>query len=85
MPLPTSEKEGRYLLALNAYRNDQFRTICAAATAYNVNYNTLMARSKGQPPRVTCPPNGRKLTITEEKTLEDWILSLDARRLPPCV
>ena len=26
MPLPTLEKEGRYLLALNAYRNGQFRT-----------------------------------------------------------
>jgi len=71
MPLPTLEKEGRYLLALNAYRNGQFQTICAAATAYDVNYNTLMARSKGQPLRVTCPPNSRKLTIMEEKTLED--------------
>ena len=85
MPLPTLEKEGRYLLALNAYRNGQFRTIYATATIYNVNHNTLIARSKGQPLRVTCPPNGRKLIITEEKTLEDWILSLDARRLPPCV
>ena len=26
MPLPTLEKEGRCLLALNAYRNGQFRT-----------------------------------------------------------
>jgi len=85
MPLPTSEKEGRYLLALNAYHNSQFQTIRAAATAYNINHHTLMARSKGQPPRVTCPPNGRKLTITEEKTLEDWILSLNARGLPPHV
>jgi len=85
MPLPTSETEGRYLLALNAYRNKQFQTIYAAATAYNVNYNTFMVRSKGQPPRVTRPPNGRKLTITEEKTLEDWILSLNARGLPSCV
>ena len=71
MPLPTSEKVGRYLLALNAYRNGQFRTICATATAYNINYNTLMARSKGQLLCVTCPPNSRKLIITEEKTLED--------------
>ena len=85
MPLSTSEKEGRCLLALNAYRNGQFRTINAAITAYDVNYKTLLARSKGQLPRVTCPPNGRKLITTEEKTLEDWILSLDARGLPPCV
>ena len=42
-----------------------------------------MACSKGQLPRATCPPNGRELTTIEEKTLEDWILSLDARRLPP--
>lgn len=47
MPLSTSEKEGRYLLALNAYRNSQFRTINAAAIAYDVNHRTLMARSKG--------------------------------------
>ena len=85
MPLPTLEKEGRYLLALNAYRRGQFRTINAAVTVYDVNYRTLMARSKGQPLRVTYPPNGRKLIITEEKTLEDLILSLDAYRLPPCV
>ena len=44
-----------------------------------------MARSKGQLLRVICLPNGRKLIITEEKTLEDWILSLDARGLPPRV
>jgi len=85
MPLSTLEKEGRYLLALNAYRNGQFRTINAAATAYDVNYKTLLARSKGRLPRVTYPPNGRKLTTIEEKTLEDWILSLDACGLPPCV
>jgi len=47
MPLPTLEKEGRYLLALNAYHNRQFQTICTAVTIYNVNHNTLMARSKG--------------------------------------
>ena len=47
MPLPTSEKEGRYLLTLNTYRNGQFRTIYAAATVYNVKYYTLIARSKG--------------------------------------
>jgi hypothetical protein len=85
MPLSTSEKEGRYLLALNAYHNGQFRTINAAATAYNVNYKTLLARSKGRLLRVTCPPNGCKLITTEEKTLEDWILSLDAYELPPYV
>ena len=71
MPLLTSEKEGRYLLALNVYCNGQFQTICTAVTAYNVNYNTLIACSKGQPLCVTCPPNGHKLTIIEEKTLED--------------
>ena len=80
--IPTLEKEGRCLLALNAYRNGQFQTIRAAATIYNINYKTLIAHSKGQPLYVTCLPNGRKLIITEEKTLEDWILSLDARRLP---
>ena len=82
MPLPTSEKEGRYLLALNTYCNGQFQTICAAATAYDVHHNTLMAHSKGQPPHVTCPPNSCKLIITEEKTLEDWILSLNMCGLP---
>ena len=47
MPLPTSEKEGRYLLALNAYRNGQFRTINTAVTVYNMNYKTLLTCSKG--------------------------------------
>ena len=85
MPLSTLEKEGRYLLVLNAYRNGQFRTINATTMAYDVNYKTLLARSKGRLLRVTYPPNSRKLITIEEKTLEDWILSLDARRLPPRV
>ena len=71
MPLSTLEKEGRYLLALNAYYNGQFRTINAAVIVYDVNYKTLLAYSKGRLLRVTCPPNGRKLTTIEEKTLED--------------
>ena len=71
MPLSTLEKEGRYLLALNAYYNGQFRTINAAVMAYNVNYKTLLARSKGRLLYITCPPNGRKLITIEEKTLED--------------
>jgi len=71
MPLSTSEKDGRYPLALNAYRKGQFQTINAATTAYNINYKTLLAGSKGKLLYVTCSPNGRKLTTTEEKTLED--------------
>ena len=71
MPLLTLQKEGRYLFALNIYRNSQFQTICAAVTVYNIHYNTLMACSKGQLLYITYPPNSRKLTITEEKTLED--------------
>jgi len=71
MPLSTLEKEGRYLLVLNAYCNSQFQTIRATVTVYNINYKTLMACSKGQPPRVICLLNGRKFTTIEEKTLED--------------
>ena len=85
MPLSTLEKEGKYLLTLNAYYNGQFQTINTAVTAYDVNYKTLLARSKGQLLRATCPPNSRKLTTIEEKTLENWILSLNAHRLPPYV
>ena len=47
MPLPTLEKEGRYLLTLNIYRNSQFQTIHITVTVYNVNYNILLACSKG--------------------------------------
>ena len=82
IPFPTSEKEGRYLLALNAYYNSQFWTIYTATTAYNINYYTLIARSKGQLLCVIYPPNSYKLTITEERTLEDWILSLNIYGLP---
>jgi len=44
-----------------------------------------LAYSNGQLPRVICPPNGCKLTTMEDKTLEDWILSLDVYRLPSYV
>jgi hypothetical protein len=47
--------------------------------AYNTNYKTFLARSKGQLLRITYLSNSYKLITIEEKTLEDWILSLDIR------
>jgi hypothetical protein len=45
MPLSASEKEGKYVLALNMFHNSQSQTINAAATAYNVNHKTLITCS----------------------------------------
>ena len=77
--------EGRILLAINAFKQGQFTSIRAAATAYDAPYTTTLRRAQGRTPRRECRPNGQKLSSTEESALENWIISLDTRGFPPRV
>ena len=79
----SSHQEGRILLALQALKLGQFKSIQAAATAYDVPPSTLRDRFHGMPSRRDCTPNSRKLTPEEELAIVQYILDLDSRGFPP--
>ena len=62
--------EGRVLLAIQAFRRGQFKSLLSAADSYDVPYSTVRDRSRGRKARRDCLPNSRKLTSTEESALE---------------
>ena len=75
-------KEDRVQLALNAFKNGQFKTKKSASLAFDVPETTLRRRIQGIASRAEKPANGQKLSITEESTLSTWILDMDKRGLP---
>src|SRR5436853_1040390 len=80
--LVNAQKEGRLLLAHQAYKKGQLSSTRSAARLYNVPKSTLSDRLHGRVARVEIRANGRKLTPTEEEALEIWVLSMDARGYP---
>ena len=76
-------REGRLELAIQAYQNNQFQSIRAAALAYDVPRNTLQRRLAGIQPRLNSIPKNRLLSPTEEQELTERILSMDQRGMPP--
>jgi hypothetical protein len=75
--------EDRISLTVKAYKNGHFKSIQAAAAAYNVPHSTLAHRINGQKARSNIPVNYQKLTNLEEASLKKWILDIDDRGLPP--
>ena len=78
-----STREGRIACAIHALQNNQIASIREAARIYRVNYNTLLRRYHGHPPRAQTIANSRNLDDDEEQTLTEWILDLAARGYPP--
>jgi hypothetical protein len=76
-----SLRERRITLALNAYRSGQFKSRSASASWFKASKNSVIRRDRGIPPRTNLVPYNRKLTITEETTLVEWILEMDTRGL----
>ena len=64
-----AQKEGRMVLALQAYRRGQFSSLRAAARSYNVPHKTLSRRHHGTLPQADSISPNLKLTQTEERTL----------------
>ena len=80
---PLFNKEHTLQLAIEAYNNKQFRSIRAAANAFNVHFNTMACRMRGaKQPRSLAQQNNKKLTSVEEATLTKWILDLYDRGYP---
>jgi hypothetical protein len=78
-----SQKEGRIMLVLQAYRQRQCSSLHAAARTYDASYTTLRRRNQGTTSRANSTSPNLKLTTIEESILVNWILSMDTRGMPP--
>jgi hypothetical protein len=65
-----TQNEGRIDLAIQAFKQGQFKHLKTACKAYNAPYITIRKRVAGVPQRRVSTPNGRKLMDLEEQTLE---------------
>jgi Tc5 transposase DNA-binding domain len=75
--------EGKVLLAIQAIKLGQFRSVRAAATLYEISEATLRYRIHGRASRCDIPPNSKKLTPIEELAIVQYILDLDSRGFAP--
>jgi hypothetical protein len=76
-------KESQIILAVEAIRQDQKLSRRKAAAIYNVPESTLRYRMNGRTPKPESRPAAHRLTITEEETLVQYVLDLDARGFAP--
>jgi hypothetical protein len=67
--MPSTSKEARVILALEAIENNLKLGIRAAAKLYDVLASTLCRRRGSQPIRYDIPANSRNLTDLEEQTI----------------
>jgi hypothetical protein len=77
------EKEGRIALALQALQKDTNQSIRAIARSYEIPESTLRTRYRGTQPKCEILSPLRKLKLSEETALVQWILNLDQRGFPP--
>jgi hypothetical protein len=77
------QNEGRLLLAVNAIKKSQVSSVRKAASVFNVPETSLRHRLSGRASRVESRAYNRKLEQSEEQTLTQWILSMDARGYAP--
>jgi hypothetical protein len=78
-------KEGRVILATQAYQRNEFKSVKAAAKSFDIPRTTLRSRVNGTAPKRGSIAKNRLLTLTEEETIVQWILSMDRRGMPPRV
>ena len=78
-----SQTEGRLSLALKAYHNQEFKSLRAAAKAYDVPPETLRTRHLGVLPRAATSAASRLFTHNEEEVLLRNILQLCAQGQHP--
>ena len=73
---------GRLELAIQAVRNGQITSIQKAAQLYDIPRTTLRDRLNGGQEQALSNRTKRKLTVTEEDILLQWILTMDKRGAP---
>ena len=77
-----SKMDGRLALVIADYEAGRFRSIRAAAKAYEVPKSTFTDRLRGVQTRRVSQLSNRKLTETEENALIQWIVDLSERGHP---
>ncbi len=77
------EQEGRIALAISALNRNEISSVRRAAAVYIVPPSTLRDRLQGREYRQELRANNHRLSIIQEKTLVEWILSLDRRGASP--
>jgi hypothetical protein len=75
--------EKRINLTIQAIQTSQILNIKTATQLYNIPYTTLHHRLKGRITRHNVQINNRKLIITEEKALLQYVKSLDNNGFSP--
>jgi hypothetical protein len=87
MPQPLqprgSDQEGRIILAIQALKEHQLKSVQAAAIMYDVPRRTLSNRLNGTTSRRDSVPKSRKLTSYEESAIVQYTLDLDSRGFSP--
>jgi len=78
-----SPKEGSILLATSVFHSGQFKSILAAARAFNIPESALYDRIRGSASREAYKPRNAKLSKTEEQVLVQCIIELDSQGLAP--
>lgn len=84
-PNHQSDREARFLQAIEAIKSKSLPSIRAAARVYDVPHSTLATRLHGVLTRQKAHSERRKLLFTEEEALIQWILSMDERGFAPRV
>jgi len=77
------QKEGRLSLAAISFQNNPAQSKRALAKSFNVPESTLRTRLHGTRARHEIRAPDRKLLLSEEQALVQWILDLDRRGFPP--
>lgn len=78
--LPT---EARIQLAIEAFQRGEFKSLTQSVAYYDVLRTTVRRRLRGIPARADAQMNNQRLLPSEEKALEQWILSMDERGMAP--
>ena len=79
----STEQEGRILLAIQAFKNQEISSIREVARRFEIPRTTLQRRLTGETFRLETRANNYKLTESEEESLQKWILSMDSRGSAP--
>ena len=72
-------QEGRLILAVQAYKQGQFRGLLTATKVYNVPRSTAQLRVKGIQPKCGSIAPNCCLTPVQEESLKQWILLMGQR------
>jgi len=83
--MPVQIQEARIILAIEAIRSSKKMSIRRAAETYGVPKTTLFAWMKGRVAKPEKRDTQHKLTPSEEQTLIQYIIDLDAQGFPPWI